>query len=251
MNEDIRSALTTAVRGAPPLGFTSAEVIRTARGRRARRRVAGVAGTALAVAATVTTVLAALPATRPTATTTTTAAATRPGPTQRELAARLDHAVRAAVPPRLKLLPREVRWLERQIDANGVSAALWRAMYLVGSTDGPKLNVAATEPPPAGQEASCARESEAITCAESTAPDGSRLVTLTVSAGGDPADPLLLHGVQNARLDGTEVAAYVIAPRSAGFPLTDAQLTRIATDRAIRYQRPSDVGPPPNGQTHR
>jgi hypothetical protein len=249
MNDDIRSTLATAVGTPPPLGFTSAGLIDGARRRRARRRVTGAAVAVLAVAGGVLAAPLALQSPGPAGSVMTASGAHPPGSTQRELAARMDRAVRAAAPARLTLIRREVRWLEREVDATGTAAALWRAQYWVGAAEGPRLNVATNERPPAGQQLSCALAGQdALSCRESTAPDGTKLVILTVSAGGDRADPLLLHGVQNIRRDGTEAAAYVMFLRSQRIPLTDAQLIRVATDPAIHYLRPSDAGPPPSGR---
>lgn len=248
MNDDIRSTLATAVGEPPPLGFTSAGVIRTARRHRVRRRIGGAAAAVTALVAVTGSVLAGVAASRPAehraiGSLTTGPAAHPPGAlTQRELAARMDRAVRAAAPARLGLIRREVRWLERVVDPGNASAALWRAQYFINRENGSHFNVATNEPPPTGQQASCAVErTDDTDCRETTARDGTRLVIVTVHT-----ELWVIHGVQNVRADGTETAAYVMYPPGQHAPATDAELIRVATDPALHYVRPGDAGPPPS-----
>jgi hypothetical protein len=244
MNDDIRSTLATAVGSPPPLGFTSATVVQSARRHRTRRRFAGAGAAVVGVVAVTGGVFATVPAGHhpgPGGSPAISSAAHPPGQTKRELATQLDNAVHAAAPANLNLIRREVTWLERTVAPDVPGPALWRAQYWIDQVDGSRFNVATNERPPANQRTSCATEGDgALDCHETTAADGTKLVIITIRAGN-----VFLHGVQNIRRDGTEAAAYVLYPHTRRAPVTDAQLTRVATDHAIHYTRPSDVRPPP------
>jgi hypothetical protein len=237
MNDhDIRSALGAAVHEAPPVRFTSAALVHAGRTRRRRRRVTAAAvGAALGIAALVAVPVA------------TGGHRATPPATQRDLADRLDTAVRAATPGGAALAQRRVAWTERELVTAEVTVpASWSAIYSVtAATHWPEVSVAAIERWSVN-DTFCTQRPTTTRCERTVEPDGSVLVSYEMPTYASKEEQLLERGVDHYRVDGSQVGVsefvLVSAPR---YPLTVAQLAAIATDPDIAYHRPSDAPPAP------